>query len=340
MHVLVTGATGFIGLHLCEALLRNGFEVSGISRSVKSISSLHARLLKELDMYRCDISQENDLIRVFDKLRHVDGVFHLAAQNFMRDLSGLDNYFRVNFQGTLNILERCRAFKIKKFVHASTYTVYGLNSGLYSPNYVPVDESHICRPCDFYDISKYLAEQLCKFYHDRFSINMSVLRYSKVYGPGLERRAVYEMVRKALSNLPITVDADITDDYVYVDDVVQSSMIAYHKTSKFDVYNIGSGLGSTLYELCSKITQITNSKSKIIFRKGEKSIPGTRLDISKARKKLNYNPLTLEKGLTAYVRSLKDSVITVASTIATFLSFASNHTDILDLADYVCLRIL
>jgi Nucleoside-diphosphate-sugar epimerases len=328
LHVLVTGATGFIGLHLCQALLRSGFEVSGISRSVKSIPSFHARLLKEVDMYHCDISQENDLIRVFDKFRHIDGVFHLAAQNFMRDLSAVDNYFRVNFQGTLNILERCRALKIKKFIHASTYTVYGLNSGLYSPNYVPVDESHTCRPCDYYDISKYLAEQLCKFYHDRFSINMSVLRYSKVYGPGLERRAVYEMVRKALSNLPITVDADITDDFVYVDDVVQSSIIAYHKTSKFDVYNIGSGLDSTLYELCSKITQITNSKSKIIFRKEKKSIPGALLDISKARKKLNYNPLTLEKGITAYIRSLKNNNIIRSLTAILIYFFISIEPEI------------
>ena len=328
MHVLVTGATGFIGLHLCQALLRNGFEVSGISGSVKSIPSFHAPFLKELDMYHCDISKENDLIRVFDKFRRIDGIFHLAAQTFRRDLSRGNNYFRINFQGTLNLIERCRAFKIKKFVQASTYSVYGLNSGIYSPNYVPLDESHICRPYDFYDISKYLAEQLCKFYHDRYSIDMSVLRYSKVYGPGLESGVVYEMVRKALSNLPITVDADITDDLVYVDDVVQSSIVSFHKTTKFDVYNIGSGQDSTLYELCSKITQITNSKSKIIFRKGKKSMPGARLDISKARKKLNYNPLTLEKGLTAYIRSLKNNNIIRSLTAILIYFFISIETEI------------
>jgi UDP-glucose 4-epimerase len=323
VHVLVTGATGFIGLHLCEALLRNGFEVSGICRSVKSIPSFHP-LLKDLEMYHCDISKEDDLIRVFDKFRHIDGIFHLAAQNFRRDLTGVDNYFRINFQGTLNILERCRAFKIKKFVQASSYMVYGLNSGVYSPNSVPLDESHICRPYDFYDISKYLAEQLCKFYHDRFSLNLSVLRYSKVYGPGLETGVVYEMVRKALSNLPITVEADITDNFVYVDDVVQSSITSYHKMSKFDVYNIGSGQDSTLYELCSKITQIAKSKSKIIFRKGKKSLTGTTLDISKARKKLNYNPLTLEKGLTAYIRSLKNHNIIGSLTAILIYFFISN----------------
>jgi nucleoside-diphosphate-sugar epimerase len=324
VHVLVTGATGFIGLHLCEALLRNGFEVSGISRSVKSIPSFHAPLLKELDMYHCDISKENDLIRVFDKLRHIDGIFHLAAQNFRRDLAGVDNYFRINFQGTLNILDRCRAFKIKKFVQASTYMVYGLNSGMYTPNYVPVDESHICRPYDFYEISKYLAEQLCKSYHDKFSINMSVLRYSKVYGPGLEEGVVFEMIRKALANLPITVEADNTDDFVYVDDVVQSSITSYHKMSKFGVYNIGSGQDSTLYELCSKIIQITNSKSKIIFRKGKKSLADTPLDISKARKKLNYNPLTLEKGLRAYIRFLKNHNIIGSLTAILIYFFVSN----------------
>jgi UDP-glucose 4-epimerase len=325
MHVLVTGATGFIGLHLCKALLRNGFEVSGICRGIKSIPSFHAPLLKELDMYHCDISKENDLIRVFDKFSDIDGIFHLAARTYMRDSPGAESYLRNNFLGTLNVLECCRAFKIKKFVQASTYMVYGLNSGIYSPNYVPVDESHICRPYDFYDISKYFAEQLCKFYHDRFSINMSVLRYSKVYGPGLEEGVVFEVIRRALANLPIEVRGDIsTDDFVYVDDVVQSSIISYHKMSKFDVYNIGSGQDSTLYELCSKITQITNSKSKIIFRKGKKSLPGTQLDISKARKKLNYNPLTLEKGLTAYIRSLKNHNIIGSLTAILIYFFISN----------------
>jgi nucleoside-diphosphate-sugar epimerase len=117
------------------------------------------------------------------------------------------------------------------------------------------------------------------------------------------------MVRRALSDLPITVDADITDDFVYVDDVVQSNILSYHKTSKFDVYNIGSGQDSTLDELCSEIIQITNSKSKIIFRKVKKSIPGTPLDISKAKSELNYSPLSLENGLIKYCSFYKKELL-------------------------------
>jgi UDP-glucose 4-epimerase len=303
MHVLVTGATGFIGLHLCEALLTKGFKVSGISRTVKSIPTSHISQLKELDMYHCDISNEKDLVNIISDIGSIDGVFHLAGRTYMRDSPGAHTYFRNNFLGTLNVLECCRVFGIKKLVYSSSYAVYGLGFGQNKPKYLPVNEMHDLRPYDFYDASKFHAEKLCHFYHERYGITVPVLRYSKIYGPGLEEGVVFELIRKALSNLPIEVLGDISTDFVFIGDIVNANLASFEKASKFEVYNIGSGQECTLYELCSRIVKITNSKSEQSYSKARSA--RFSLDISKAKSELNYDPVTLEEGLTKYVEYIR-----------------------------------
>jgi UDP-glucose 4-epimerase len=303
MHVLVTGATGFIGLHLCEALLTKGFRVSGISRSVKSIPTSHVSQLKDLDMYHCDISNEKDLVNVISDIGAIDGIFHLAGRTYMRDSPGANAYFQNNFLGTLNVLECCRVFGIKKLVYSSSYAVYGLGFGQNEPKYLPVDEMHDLRPYDFYDASKLHAEKLCQFYHERYGIIIPVLRYSKIYGPGLEEGVIFELIRKALSNLPIEVLGDISTDFVFISDIVNANLASFEKASKFEVYNIGSGQECTLYELCSEILKITKSKSEQSYSKARSA--RFSLDISKAKSELNYDPFTLEEGLTKYVEYIR-----------------------------------
>jgi UDP-glucose 4-epimerase len=303
MHVLVTGATGFIGLHLCEALLTKGFKVSGISRSVKSIPTSHVPQLKELDMYHCDISNEKDLVNVVSNIGAIDGIFHLAGRTYMRDSPGANVYFQNNFLGTLNVLECCRVFGIKKLIYSSSYAVYGLGFGQNEPKYLPVDEMHVVSPYDFYDASKLHAEKLCQFYHERYGIIIPILRYSKIYGPGLEEGVVFELIRKALSNLPIEVLGDISTDFVFISDIVNANLASFEKASKFEVYNIGSGQECTLYELCSRILKITKSQSEQSYSKTRSA--RFSMDISKAKSELNYDPVTLEEGLIKYVEYIR-----------------------------------
>jgi nucleoside-diphosphate-sugar epimerase len=308
VHVAVTGATGFIGTHLCKELLKKGFKVTGIARS-----SGHHAIWKELNSLgefqraRCDIAKEdnNDLIELFRAIEPVDAVFHLAGQAYRRDLLEVSFYFRNNFFGTLNMLECCRIFKIHRFIFSSSYAVYGLGANQNIPEYLPVDESYVVKPFDFYGASKYHAEQICKFYHERFGIESCILRYSKVYGPGLREGIVYQAIHQALSEVPIEVYGDISTDFVYVKDVVRATIISLERwPGGYETYNIGSGQESTLHYVVSKIIELAKSHSELRFHKEPKA--RLWLDISKARRGFCYNPTPIEESLTDYINYVKD----------------------------------
>ena len=320
MHVLVTGATGFIGLHLCKELLKKGFEVTGIARSPRIIESMCTSGSGQLHMKYCDITKENNLLNLFNEIGSIDGVFHLAGQTYRRDSPGIHTYFRNNFLATLNLLECCRIFKIKKIVFSSSYNVYGLGIGKYIPKYLPIDESHNVRPYDFYDASKYHAEQLCEFYHARFGMAVSILRYSKIYGPGLEEGVVYEVIRKALLNLPIEIHGNISTDFVFIDDIVNANLASFDRVPKFEIYNIGSGQESSLLNLCSMIIEFTKSTSKIKYSK--EPVGHLSLDISKAKRDLNYEPKKLEDGLITIIDYIRKrlSIFDIAGSISLLIS--------------------
>ncbi len=311
MHVLVTGATGFVGRHLCQSLINKGYKVTGLSRYPRRIEPVQDNGSKDLHMKYCDIANEQEIIKLFGKIGPIDGIFHTAGQIYRDDSPYIHSYFRNNFQGTINILECCRTFKIERFVFSSSYSVYGLGVGQYTPNYMPVDESHIVRPYDFYDISKYHAEQIGRFYHERFGIINATLRYSKIYGPGQQKGVVYEVILKALENLPIEVHGDISTDFLFIDDAVRAALEAFEKVSDFQIFNIGSGQATTVYSICSKIVELTKSMSKIKY---SKELSGhLSLDISKARRFLEYEPTKLEDGLLTfinYIRKQKYSIQT------------------------------
>lgn len=308
MHVLVTGNTGFIGAQLCNDLVKKGFEVTALSRNQKDShiisqdgNTANGKLVK------CDILQENSLQETFKEIGKVDCVLHLAGQTFRKDLAYPQTYFQSNFIGTLNMLECCRNFNVQRFVFSSSIAVYGLSTNQFTPKYLPVDEKHLARPYDFYDISKYQAEQLCKFYSDRFDIKSVILRYSRVFGPQMIKGLIFQTVKKALSNEPVEVFGDVSTDFVYIDDVVNANIASIEKKlPDLEVFNIGSGEEITLYSICSKIIDLCHSSSKIIFQPEPKS--KFSLDISKAKKMLDYQPTEVKEGLIECVEYIKNSI--------------------------------
>jgi len=308
MHVLVTGNTGFIGAKLCSDLVKKGFEVTALSRTQKD-----SQIISQDDntqnnkLVQCDILQETSLQETFKKIGKVDCVLHLAGQTFRKDLAYPQTYFQSNFIGTLNMLECCRIFNIKKFVFSSSMAVYGLSTNQYTPQYLPVDEKHPVRPYDFYDISKYQAEQLCKFYSDRFGIKSVALRYSRVFGPQMVKGLIFQTVKKALANEPVEVFGDVSTDFVYIDDVINANIASIEKEfPDLEVFNIGSGEETTLHSICSTLIELCHSSSKIIFQPEPKS--KFSLDISKAKKMLEYQPTKVKEGLIECVDYIKNSI--------------------------------
>ena len=308
MHALITGNTGFIGAQLCDELLKKGFHVTALSRNQKNqpVSPQNANT-KNIETINCDILQGNSLQETFKTIGPVDCVFHLAGQTYRKDLNCPQPYFQSNFIGTLNMLECCRNFDVKKFIFSSSIAVYGLSVNQFTPQYLPVDEKHPIRPYDFYDASKYHAEDLCNFYQELYGVESTVLRYSRVYGPTMGKGLIFQAIKKALSNEPIEVLGDISTDFVLVDDVIKANLSSIEKKfPKMEVFNIGSGEEKSLHWICSTIVEMCNSTSKIIFHQEPKS--KFSLDISKAGKMLDYTPTKTKEGLIECINYIKNSV--------------------------------
>lgn len=308
LHVLVTGALGFIGSNVCSELVQMGHKVTGLDHGVRhSIKQIDPRVLdaSRVSWKYCDISMEAELSKVLDSIEQpVDGIFHFAGLNPGR-FDEISAFFKNNFTATLNILAMANKLGIRKIVLGSTISVYGVGANQHVPEYLPVDESHVTRPYDFYDISKYQAEQICKFYHDRFDIGISILRISKTFGPGLQDGFVRKAADMALSNSPITVEGQVSTDFVYVTDVAKASLAAFEKPDGHQIFNIGSGEELTWYQLCSRIIGLAGSSSKIIYH--DKPKARFSLDISKAKHHLAYTPTEIEEGLRKYINYLRHS---------------------------------
>jgi len=226
-------------------------------------------------------------------------VFHLAAQ--LPSDGGLENpfvYFETNARGTLNLLNAAYLNGVEKFIYASSMSVYSE-----PPQYLPVDESHPTQPSTMYSVAKLVGELCCNLYSK--VMNIVVLRYSGAYGRG-ERPsdAMLTFINQALSNKPITIHGDGTQasDFVYIDDVIQGTLLAWENNQP-GVYNIGSGQETSVRELAERIIDITNSKSEAALTDKDTERPFKFfLDITKAQKVLGYSPRLLNEGLRIYLK--------------------------------------
>lgn len=303
MRLLITGATGFIGSHLSAKLALANNEIICLGRNFEKNFAQNFHNSK-FQLIECDITDWNDLVNKLKTIGNVDCVFHLAGKTAQKNISEPQIYFDNNFTGTLNILEWCRQNNVKKFVYSSSIAVYGLSANQFNSKYLPVDEIHPALPYDFYDASKFYAEQLCNYYHQVFGINCVILRYSRVYGPSLKKGIVFKAIENALKNEPITVSGDISSDFVFIDDVVNANIHALEQNLSFEIFNIGSGEEISLKSLCQKIIELTNSTSRLDYHDSPKS--KFSLDISKAKKILMYHPTITAKGLKECINAQKN----------------------------------
>ena len=298
MNILVTGATGFIGSHLCRELVRRGYDVFALSHSGRThhIKSLLPK--KEFHLQTGDI-RDADMMRSIMKDNNIKAVFHLAARLPDGDsLSDPFPSFEVNARGTLNTLHAAYRNKVDRFIYASTMSVYSE-----PPQSLPVDENHPTQPPTAYGATKLAGELFCHLYSKTMSI--MILRYAGPYGQyESERTAVHNFTSQALSNKPITIygDGKQTSDYVSAEDAVRGTILAWEKNQP-GVYNIGSGEETSVMALAKKIVNLTNSKSEITLTDVATERPFRFvLDIAKARKILGYSPRPLDEGLRDYIK--------------------------------------
>lgn len=302
MNLLVTGATGFIGSHLCRELVRQGHNVFALSRTGRKRNIAALMRHKEFHLIKGDV-QDAGMMQTLVKENRIKAIFHLAAQ-LPGETSNEDPFaiLDTNARGTLNILNTAAKNDVANFLYASTMSVYAE-----PPRYLPVDEEHPVQPTTVYGVGKLTGELLCNTYANATKI--MILRYGGAYGRGeRESDAVQTFIKQAKQNKPITIygDGKQTTDFVRVEDVVAGTLLAWEK-GKPGIYNIGSGEETSIKKLAEEIIKITKSKSEIKLTDIATDRPFRfYLDIKKAKKDLGYSPRPLAEGLRDYLKKLID----------------------------------
>lgn len=303
--ILVTGGAGFIGSHLCEALLKQGHYVicldnffTGRKENIK-----HLMDFDNFELIRHDII---DPIKL-----EVDEIYNLAcpASPFHYQYNPIKT-IKTSFLGTMNMLGLAKRVKAK-ILQASTSEVYG------DPLVHPQPESYRGNvnpigPRACYDEGKRAAETLCFDYHRQHKVDIRVVRIFNTYGPNMQindGRVVSNFIVQALKNEDITVygDGKQTRSFCYVSDLVRGMIDFMNQEQHLGPINLGNDGEFTILELAKKVIQLTHSKSKITFKPLPEDDPLQRKpDLSLARKLINYEPkIKLEEGLIKTIEYFK-----------------------------------
>ncbi|MEM0065363.1 MAG: NAD-dependent epimerase/dehydratase family protein [Thermosphaera sp.] len=294
MSVLVTGGCGYLGLYVLKRLSEEGWSVVSYD-----ITSIDLNLLE--NFYRLDTKRvkfvKGDIQDVFKiaetvKKYNIEYVVHLATLLTRESEENPPRAYKVNIEGTLNLLEVSRLFDIKKFVFASSEAVYGITGE------EPVHEEYPKNPVTIYGITKLAAEYLGIKYSNIYGVNFVALRYPMLYGPGAYAggtRPINYMIEAAAKNIPATIPfvEHMKVEPLYVDDAVKAILLAL-KTERTpsNVYNIGIGKMYTLKEILDVI-RLTYPRAEVSFG----NQPGVfvypvrgPLSIRRAREELGYTP--------------------------------------------------
>jgi nucleoside-diphosphate-sugar epimerase len=301
MTVLVTGVAGFIGSHLAERLVDEGHRVIGVDCFAdyypRPIKESNIATLREKDSFTfC----EDDLLRMdlADLLEGIDVVFHEAAQAGVRASWG--SSFRIytenNVRATQCLLEAARGAKLKKFIYASSSSVYG------DAESYPTNESMKPMPVSPYGVTKLAGEHLCYLYHKNHGVPVLTLRYFTVYGPRQRPDMAFNKFISAIfrdEEILIYGDGEQTRDFTYVDDIIDANLSAMHAEVLGEVINVGGGSRITVNETIGIIEKITGKKAKTRYIEEQKGdVRHTAADITRAKKLLGYAPAyDLEKGI-------------------------------------------
>ena len=289
MKCLVTGGAGFIGSNLVDKLISLDYDVIVIdNESAKENEKFYWN--QDADNYTYDICDYDKIKSLFN---NVDYVFHLAAQSRIQPSIIDPSYtFKVNCEGTLNILNAARKSNVSKIIYSSTSSYYGLK------NTVPSKEE-MSRDClNPYSYTKIFGEDLCKMYYQLYRMNIFVLRYFNVYGERQPTKGQYAPVigifqRQFKNNQKMTIVGDGMQrrDYTHVQDVVSANIkIIDNNLNGFETFNVGTGINYSVLEIAQ---MIGGSYEFIPKRKGEAK--ETLADISKINKMLNWNPSIMIK---------------------------------------------
>jgi UDP-glucose 4-epimerase len=303
---LVTGGAGFIGSAIVDQLLASrASEVRVIDNFVRgSWNNLSGALERGgVTVIEGDIRDASVVDRATEG---VDYVFHQAALRITRCAEAPREAVEVLIDGTLNVIEAALKHKVKKISAASSASVYG------EPSYLPVNEDHPFNNRTMYGAGKIATEQLLRAFHDTSGLSYVAFRPFNVYGPRMDMVGAYtEVLIRWLdaieANKPPLIFGDGTQsmDFVYVDDTARAYLLAVQSEINDEVFNIGTGVQTSLNELCHLLLKLTGSSLQPEYREARRvgNVQRRRADIEKASRMLGFRAeVTLEDGLREFIR--------------------------------------
>ena len=329
MKILVTGAAGFIGMHVCSSLIQNGKKVVGIdninnyySVSLKKNRLKKLKKLKNFKFIKVDIKNKNKIKKIFlkEKFTHV---INLAAQaGVAYSLINPHSYIDSNVLGFLNILENCKNNKIKHLIYASSSSIYGLNKN------IPFKENHnVSHPISLYAASKRSNELMAHAYSHLYNLPTTGLRFFTVYGEwGRPDMAIYIFTKLILENKKININnyGNMYRDFTYIADIVKpiikllnkvpkknnklKNLKTFESSAPFRLFNIGNNNPIKLSNLVKIIEKSLNKKSNKNLRKMQKGdVFMTKANTERLKKIAGFKPNTpITVGINRFVKWYKE----------------------------------
>ena len=298
MTALVTGGAGFIGSNLVEYLVSKKINVIVLDNLKNGDLKNLRRVRKNIEFYKTDISKMKNLSKY---LKKTEFVFHLAGlTELLPSIKNPSEYFNVNTNGTLNVLEACRKSNIKKFIYVASASCYG------DPKKLPISETEEIQTSNPYALTKWIAEKMVIDWAKLYGLPTISLRLFNVYGKGLKKNSGYGSVMKIFleqkqKNKPLTIvgNGNQTRDFIHIKDVVNALYRASISKYKGQIYNLGTGEETSI----KKLSQIFGGKKVFkLKRKGE--INRSVANINKIKKDLKWKPkITLKTGVKLFIKN-------------------------------------
>jgi len=310
MDILVTGGAGFIGGHLAEQFVRDGYDVVVLDNfdpyydvglkehNVEVVEEAAAENDGSCRVVDGDI-RDRDLVG--DLVDEADYVYHHAAQAGVRTDYAVRKYHEVNVDGTLNLLEAAEDTGLERFVFASSSSVYG------KPRYLPYDEEHVTTPVSAYGASKLAAERYAMVYAEQRDVPAVALRYFTVYGPRMRpNMAISNFVSRCINGDPPVVygDGSITRDFTYVDDVVDvNRTLLTDDAADGEVLNVGSTDNISIQQLAEVVRDELAPALEIEYTEGyDIDADATHANVDKANDLLGYDASrTIREGVREFI---------------------------------------
>tara|TARA_R110002020_G_scaffold475906_2_gene714483 strand:+ start:14371 stop:15258 length:888 start_codon:yes stop_codon:yes gene_type:complete len=277
---IVTGGSGFIGTHLINFLVKEGYEVVNIDKQ--------GDFADDHDFVCADISNTDNNLAILEAISGASCIFHLAAlARVQPSIERPLEYDQSNVRGTLNMLELAKEAGVKKFIFSSSSSVYG------DHDVYPTPEEQPCNPLSPYALQKLIGEQYCKLYAKIHGLNTVSLRYFNVYGEGAPTEGAYCLVigkfikqKRDGQNLTIYGDGSQKRDFTYVQDVVKANFLAFESDKNFngEVFNIGNGDNCSVQEIADAFNHPCDYLPPVIEPKVSLA------DNEKVKKELGWEP--------------------------------------------------